>query len=251
MDTFKQYLKHPGMWINALLGRPTHIEIPQNQVTYQESGIKNQGDGQSLNAKSQMLNEETGEGMPNDKLPMTNNGGGGQRTINEQWTQQPQQGMPASEDPLTGDLAKAGNLIKGLTSKLQKTAEPMTTQVQATASQMQTNANAFVKTDKFKKIIPILIFGVVILIIVLAVIILAPKVLQNIKNGSKEPTQIVSEPTITPAEYTPEVPSVYATDEDVLKLEEQILTLDREVVGTQVKETTLNPPGLDFNINFQ
>jgi hypothetical protein len=58
-------------------------------------------------------------------------------------------------------------------------------------------------------------------------------------------------PTPTTAPYQPYNPSVYAEDELVLQLEEDIKVLDRELSIVQLKETILTPPVLDFNVNFE
>ncbi len=62
------------------------------------------------------------------------------------------------------------------------------------------------------------------------------------------------QPTIStipsPAPYVPHNPSVYANDPEVLKLEEDILVLERELSNTNVREDRLFPPTLDYNVRF-
>lgn len=60
---------------------------------------------------------------------------------------------------------------------------------------------------------------------------------------------VVVTPTGQP--FQPYKPSVYAEDELVLEMEEDLLILDREMSTTSLKEEILNPPVLDFDINFE
>jgi len=46
-------------------------------------------------------------------------------------------------------------------------------------------------------------------------------------------------------------PSIYADDPVILKLQEDVNVLDRELSNTQIKETILEPPTLDFNVTFK
>lgn len=54
----------------------------------------------------------------------------------------------------------------------------------------------------------------------------------------------------TPVPYKPSKPSVYAEDEFILNMEETIKVLEREIAGMSIRETTLTPPILDFDIDF-
>jgi hypothetical protein len=56
-------------------------------------------------------------------------------------------------------------------------------------------------------------------------------------------------PTIPPFQRFK--PSIYADDPVILKLQEDISVLDRELSNTQIKETILEPPSLDFNVTFK
>lgn len=57
-------------------------------------------------------------------------------------------------------------------------------------------------------------------------------------------------PTPTVFIYIPPKLSVYANDTVVLKLEEDLGVLSREVSNSIIRETMLNTPQLDFNISF-
>jgi len=71
-------------------------------------------------------------------------------------------------------------------------------------------------------------------------------ILQN--NGENGAATVYISPT--PVPYKPSKPSVYAEDEFILDLEEKLRALEREIAGINIRETTLTPPILDFDINF-
>lgn len=56
---------------------------------------------------------------------------------------------------------------------------------------------------------------------------------------------------ITPPPVEIRNPSKYAEDETVLKLERKISELDKQITDTNVRETTLNPPSLNFEVEFE
>ena len=75
------------------------------------------------------------------------------------------------------------------------------------------------------------------------------KLLQVKENGDTT-VQPTNNAVPTPALYIPRNPSVYADDPEVLKLEEDILVLERELSNTNIKEDRLYPPTLDYNVRF-
>ena len=87
---------------------------------------------------------------------------------------------------------------------------------------------------------------VILIIIFLYIISLFAK---NLRQNGEVALNGLPTPTLAP--YLPYNPSVYAEDDLVLKLEEDIKVLDRELSTTQLKENILTPPTLDFDINFE
>lgn len=87
----------------------------------------------------------------------------------------------------------------------------------------------------------------------LLVILLAAAIFFSLNQG-RNTTQ--TKPTPTPT-TTPEIkeeitaPSPYATDEAVLKMEEEMKSLDQELTSADLKESGLNPPVLEMKIKFE
>lgn len=101
--------------------------------------------------------------------------------------------------------------------------------------------------EKLKKIIRIvaLIFGVMIFLLIIFSII--------IKFASRTPKPIsLPSPSFEPSP-TGEIidnPSRWATDSGVIKISEDLSTIEKALGTMQVNETDLLPPKLDFDINF-
>lgn len=60
-------------------------------------------------------------------------------------------------------------------------------------------------------------------------------------------------PSPSPSPYEEEItnPSVYATDSAVLEIGEKLKEIEQDLDKTDLKETGLNPPVLDMEINFE
>lgn len=110
---------------------------------------------------------------------------------------------------------------------------------------MPTEAQKVLKIDKKLKLViggGVLIF---ILLLILFLIALLPKT----------PSKKVVFPTPTPNPTPPQeqivYPSAYATDSAVLKIEEELKSLENQLQITDIKETGLNPPVLDMKVNLK
>jgi hypothetical protein len=60
-------------------------------------------------------------------------------------------------------------------------------------------------------------------------------------------------PPVEPAQLTltTRKPSRYATDEVVLKVETDVANLEKDLNSLEVKESDLNPPPLNWDVNFK
>lgn len=149
------------------------------------------------------------------------------------------------EDSVKEDFKKFKTLIGKYKSKLDEKVDPITASgVQKAVGVI--NASGGI-TDKpfYKKLIKVFF-----VLFFLLILIFVGATLFNIFN-SKKVAEVVEGPTPSPIPFKPTKPSVYATDEDVLKLQEDIDLLEKELARVSLRENDLLPPKLDFNINFK
>lgn len=169
---------------------------------------------------------------------------------------QPAQGAPAadvstSNDSVSGDIEQLKKLVGKFSTNINKSVGPV---VQKGLQTSGKKASAFGKSNqKFLRTV-LKIFFIVILIIIVAFIGMQffKKLPGGGGGGEATPTSEESKLTVTPTPivYNPTKPSIYADDPVVLKLEQDIDLLVREISGTNIKETQLNPPVLDYSISF-
>ena len=91
------------------------------------------------------------------------------------------------------------------------------------------------------------IFGAVLVLLIATAVFMG----FNQKGGNEDKT---GQPTSTPTpEFKEEItsPSPYATDSAILKSEEEIKALDEKIQKTDIKESGLNPPVLEWKIEFE
>lgn len=70
------------------------------------------------------------------------------------------------------------------------------------------------------------------------------------KSGEKIFLQVVPSPVPSVTEKPLRPSSPYATDAAILKIEEDLKSLDQELQTTDLKESGLNPPVLDMKVEF-
>lgn len=99
-------------------------------------------------------------------------------------------------------------------------------------------------SDKKKKNVFI---GIGVLTILLLIII----VVQSTYRISLLKTPVLPSPTPSPFEEEIASPSAYATDSAVLDVEKRLKEIEKEIDQTDLKETGLNPPVLDMEVNFE
>lgn len=102
--------------------------------------------------------------------------------------------------------------------------------------------------ERLRKILRIV--GIVFAVLLVLVIILSTVLkLKGKVPVEVKPTPVASFGPLPSGEVTTN-PSRYATDSGVLKIEEDLRNLEKELDNLQVNETNLLPPRLDFDINF-
>lgn len=87
--------------------------------------------------------------------------------------------------------------------------------------------------------------GIIIIFIFIALLV---AVFRTGNGGSG--TQIPLPPKVTPAPAENRNSSIYATDSAVLQLESGIMNLDDSLKDTDVSESVLGVPNLNFDVNF-
>ncbi len=159
--------------------------------------------------------------------------------------EQVQQGPEVVGDSVAADIKKfkgfAGNVKETISSSLQ----PVIKKGARSGSGITSSASGLIDKKFLQRLIKIflvLLFVMVLLVIGLQLFI--PDDNNGPSNGSNpEETPVI--PT-----YQPTFPSVYSDDKEVLKIEEDLNILEREISGTRIDETTLNYPDLDYKITF-
>ena len=107
---------------------------------------------------------------------------------------------------------------------------------------------------KFLKGNKALMFALIVFII-LVVFLVAAALFKSLSLPGK-PVISLSPPTpvaifVSPSPESATNPSRYATDSGVLDLEKKILELDKNMSATEIRESTLTPPALDFDVNLK
>ncbi len=158
----------------------------------------------------------------------------------------PRKGEAKSEnDQVAVDVEKAKKTKDKLIGKVREQISPIISQ----ATPKITSAAQPVKSmfgDKLVKKIGRIVVIAVLLIILLYI---ASLFVKNLRNNGEIALDGSATPTVAP--YLPYNPSVYAENELVLQLEEDIKVLDRELSTIQLKVNILTPPELNFDINFE
>jgi len=107
------------------------------------------------------------------------------------------------------------------------------------------------KSPTGKKGLPKPLLGIMVAVVLLLIIsLLISKLVPAIRKDGKKDGG-AAQPTPTPVGFIKYKPSVYAGDPKVLALEEEVNILDGEVRSIILKDDTLKPPTVDFNINFK
>lgn len=145
-----------------------------------------------------------------------------------------------NQQPVGGSVPSVGQPVKS--NKIANLLQPL----QPVAGKLK---DLWLKIpEKLRKILRLV--GIVFAIILFLMIVLS--IVFNIKKPQsvKDKLSPVASPQPTPESEVITNPSRYATDSGVLKIEEDLRNLEKELDNLQVNETNLLPPRLDFDINF-
>lgn len=149
------------------------------------------------------------------------------------------------ENQITVDIRKAKKVKEQVIQKVQQQLQPVISEATPKITSAAQPVKSLFKGELIKKIFRIaaILFLIIIFLYIISLFV------KNIRENGEIALDGLPTPTLVP--YLPYNPSVYADDELVLELEEDINVLDRELSTSQLRETILTPPILDFDINFE
>lgn len=152
--------------------------------------------------------------------------------------------MPVGDDSVKEDFKKAKQIISSLVGKASEKSAPFVTSGKEKTGAAMKEVGKVVDVSFMRKLVRGLM--VLLFLFVAGVLIFRFYKLTQ-QNGIEEVPGNTPSVTVT---YIPYKESIYSADPDVIRLEESINTLKREVLNTKIKITTFNPPVLDFSISF-
>lgn len=164
-------------------------------------------------------------------------------------TEQVKPTMPDPEDPVARDIAAAKEASKKVFSAVEEKIKPIVDKEKSDASGKFTNIIAMSKNMLTPATIKKIGIGLAVLVLVILAVSILPGMITKVRNGQVS-VDINTTSTPTPAEFRPTQPSMYANDKTILELEESLNILDKQINSTNIRETTLTPPELDFTVSF-
>lgn len=150
-----------------------------------------------------------------------------------------------ADDQVSQDISKAKVATDKFVGKVKEKVTPAVAKRIPKLSDVAGAGEGLISGDLIKKLTrTAVIAGALILLLYIASLFFKTPGEDGAVPGVEIPT-----PTVAP--YLPYNPSIYAEEELVLKLEEDIKVLDRELSTAQLKESILTLPVLDFEIEFE
>lgn len=155
-------------------------------------------------------------------------------------------------DSVAEDINKFKSSLEKLKRGFNKKAKPVADQVK---KKVKEKAPVSVKEKIFKRLnLRWLKFLFVPLFIIFIGVIIYSLVRSSMENGSgessQEPTGIETPtPTLEPIGTVRQ--SIYTQDAEIKELQEQLNVVNNEMFSVPLRDSTLNPPVLDFNIEFE
>ncbi len=164
------------------------------------------------------------------------------------------QGLPKKgedtvpDDQISADLKKFKSTKEKLTKNIKTTLAPVISEkipvVHTAKKSILSLPSKLLDAALLKKLAKFAIIA----LLFLTLFYIGSRILTTVIKDSEETDGVIPAPTI--GQFRPYQPSIYAEDELMKALDEDIKVLDSELSTTQLKETILNPPSLNFNINF-
>lgn len=149
-------------------------------------------------------------------------------------------------DSVQKDIEIAENFIKSVSNRLSSVVGSKVPKKLVLDSQKVASSFNKIPIEGLKKVI----YPFMVIVLVLVVLFVGIGVFRILREGGDGGNGRVSQETVTPVVYRPKEPSVYANDAIILQIETDINVLLGEMYSKVLKESTLIPPRLDFNIKF-
>lgn len=154
-----------------------------------------------------------------------------------------QEKVSQEEDSVLKDIDTAKKLANDLMQKVSAKLSPGLNKVKEKGGNIQ--PGSLVDKSFIKKTVKLFVVGLLLIALIYTGVVVF-RMLQQ------EASEVATDGlTPTPGDYRPYGPSVYADDPVILQLEEDVNVLAREIAGKNLRESSLNPPRLDWDINFE
>lgn len=157
------------------------------------------------------------------------------------------QSVEMEEDSVRQDIARLKKIVGKIGGGINQKVSPVIKKGGVDAGKKSAETvSKIVNTGAMKKIITT--FFVIVLIMVL--IFIGMNFFKKTPGEEITDELTSSESTPTSPPFVSYKPSVYADDLEIIKLDEEISTLESEFASSDIKETSLNIPNLDFDVSF-
>ncbi len=150
-----------------------------------------------------------------------------------------------TQDQISQDIGKIKDITGKVFGKVRSTLYPKISENIPVVVNVRSSIKDKFNSELIKKIAK----GFFVILFLILLLYITSMVMKTIVQ--KEVGDNGGVPTPSIAQFTPYKPSIYAEDELVLQLEEDVKVLERELSTSQLKENLLTPPVLDYNINFK
>lgn len=154
-------------------------------------------------------------------------------------------------DSVAEDISKFKSTVKKLTDTINQKTKPVAEKVQQGIAE---RAPAAIKEKIGQKPKLSWIKYLFIPIFIIFILVIIYRVLQDSPgNGEQtnvqEPTGVI-EPTPTIEPVGPSRQSVYVNDPEIQRLQDELDVINNEMFSVPLRDSSLNPPVLDFNVSF-
>jgi hypothetical protein len=146
------------------------------------------------------------------------------------------------EDSVAEDIKH----LKTFTHHVEEKLNPFVKKGKEKSGKVVTSAAKVIDTKLLRLLVSILM----ILIFAGVVFFIASRFYKTVTEEDGGNGVAVEQVSPTGVDYQFQDPSAWAEDPVVKQIEQEVGTLEREVINAIIKETNLNPPTLDFNVSF-